>query len=386
MNKEKKNIAILGSTGSIGKQALRIIDAYPDFLQVELLTANNNTDELIEQAIRYKPNTVVIANSDHYKKVNEALFHHDIKVFAGEDALKQSVENENIDLVLNALVGFSGFLPTISAIKAGKKIALANKESLVVGGEYINELMKSSSSTIIPVDSEHSAIYQCLVGELGNEIDKVYLTASGGPFLGYSEEQLKGVTKKQALNHPKWKMGNKITIDSATLMNKGFEVIEAKWLFGLEAEQIEVVIHPQSIIHSLVKFNDGSLKAQLGVPDMIIPIQYAFFFPERKATQTADFDFTKNTEFTFAKPDMKIFRNLALAYECLKTGGNFPCALNAANEIAISAFLDERISFLQMPVIIEKCLEDIDLIEKPTLEDYILTDRLSRELAQNIIN
>lgn len=385
MDEKKQNIAVLGSTGSIGKQALAIIDTYSDLLQVELLTANNNAEELIQQAIKFKPNTVVIGNKEHYHQLNNALSSHDIKVFAGEDALHQSIENETIDLVLNSLVGFSGFLPTINAVKAGKKIALANKESLVVGGELINELIKSSKSNIIPVDSEHSAIFQCLVGELGNEINKIYLTASGGPFLGYTTEQLKGVTRSQALNHPNWEMGNKITIDSATLMNKGFEVIEAKWLFGLEDDQIEVVIHPQSIIHSFVKFYDGSLKAQLGVPDMIIPIQYAFFYPERKPTNTIDFDFTENTELTFAKPDMKIFRNLALAYECLKTGGNFPCALNAANEIAVSAFLEERISFLQMPEIIEKCLEKIELIEKPSLDDYILTDKLSRELAQKFI-
>lgn len=381
MEIQKKHIAILGSTGSIGKQTLEIIAAFPEYFVVEVLTANKNADLLIEQALKYKPGSVVIAGKEHYPKIEKALWSRGIKVFAGKDSLEQILESDTIDIVLNALVGFSGFLPTCSAIKNGKAVALANKESLVVGGALIKEMQRTHKSRIIPVDSEHSAILQCLIGEELNPVKKVILTASGGPFRNYTQGSLKTVTPEQALQHPKWNMGNKITIDSATMMNKGFEVIEAKWLFDLQADQIEVIIHPQSIIHSMVQFGDGALKAQLGLPDMKTAIQYALFFPLRMKSESREFHFAEHAELTFEPPDLKIFRNLALAYEAMNEGGNIPCAMNAANEIAVEAFLNKKIGFLEISGIIEKCIKKINKTAHPTLDDYISTNQEARKLA-----
>jgi 1-deoxy-D-xylulose-5-phosphate reductoisomerase len=381
----KKNIAILGSTGSIGTQALEVISAHPDAFEVEMLTAQNNAALLIEQARKFKPNVVVIANDDHYLQVKEALANEDVKVYAGEKALADVVQMDTIDLVLTALVGYSGLRPTIKAIEAGKTIALANKETLVVAGDLITRLAREKGVNIYPVDSEHSAIFQCIVGEFHNKIEKIILTASGGPFRGKRKEELIQVTKAQALKHPNWTMGAKVTIDSATLMNKGLEVIEAKWLFGLKAEQVEVVVHPQSIIHSLVQFEDGSLKAQLGLPDMKLPIQFAMSFPERLKSDFPRFDFTNYPSLTFEKPDTETFRNLALAFEALGKGGNMPCVLNAANEVAVAGFLKDTVGFLEISDIVERCLMKIDYVLNPSYEDYVNTDKETRARAQEMI-
>jgi len=381
----KKKIAILGSTGSIGTQALQVIEEHSDLYEAYVLTANNRVDELIEQARKFKPEAVVIANDAKYNQLKEALADLPIKVYGGEEALCQIVTDENIDMVLTAMVGYAGLKPTMNAIRARKAIALANKETLVVAGELVNELAQQYGTPILPVDSEHSAVFQCLAGEIGNPIDKVILTASGGPFRTYTLEQLATVTKAQALKHPNWDMGAKITIDSASMMNKGFEVIEAKWLFGVQPEQIEVVVHPQSIIHSMVQFEDSSIKAQLGLPDMRLPIQYAFSYPDRLCASFPRLDFKTCTQLTFEQPDTKRFRNLALAYEALDKGGNMPCIINAANEVVVSAFLNDRISFLGMSDVIEKCMQQVSFIEKPTYEDYVATDKLTRIMANELI-
>ena len=386
MDHTKKHIAILGSTGSIGTQALEVIAAHPEAFQVEVLTAQNNADLLIEQAKKFNPNAVVIVNEDSYQKVKEALLPLNIKVYAGENALASVVQMDTIDLVLTALVGYSGLKPTLKAIEAGKNIALANKETLVVAGELVTQLAKSKGVNIFPVDSEHSAIFQCLVGEFHNPIEKIILTASGGPFRGKKRNELMQVTKAQALKHPNWTMGAKVTIDSATLMNKGLEVIEAKWLFGLKTEQVEVVVHPQSIVHSLIQFEDGSIKAQLGLPDMRLPIQFAMSYPERLKSDFPRFDFANFPALTFEKPDTETFRNLALAFEALARGGNMPCVLNAANEVAVAEFLQDRIGFLEMADVVERCLEKMDYIACPTLEDYMSTDRETRIKAKELIN
>lgn len=374
-----KGIAILGSTGSIGRQALEVIEANSHLFRVEVLTAQNNASLLIEQAVRFRPQIVVITNSKHYETVYQALKHYNIEVLTGNESLNFVVQNEKIHIVLTALVGFAGLLPTIEAIKARKTIALANKETLVVAGKLITQLAEKHQVPIIPVDSEHSAIFQCLVGEQHNKIEKIILTASGGPFRGKKRNELQHVTPKQALKHPNWSMGAKITIDSATLMNKGLEVIEAKWLFGLENHQIEVIIHPQSIIHSLVQFEDGSIKAQMGLPDMKLPIQYALTFPHRASSNFPRFDFSQYPCLSFEEPDTETFPNLTLAYQALAMGGNAPCILNAANEVAVNDFLAEKISFLQITDYIETCLQTVDFIANPTLEDLIETDRLTRQ-------
>jgi len=381
----KKNVAILGSTGSIGTQTLEVIRSHPEKFQVEVLTAQNNADLLIRQAIDFQPNCVVIANESLYEKVRDVLLPLGIKVFAGEKALSDVVTMESIDIVLTALVGYSGLIPTMKAIEAGKAIALANKETLVVEGELVTKLAREKGVNIYPVDSEHSAIFQCLVGEFHNPIEKIILTASGGPFRGKDREFLGSVTKAQALKHPNWDMGAKITIDSASLMNKGLEVIEAKWLFGLSKEQIEVVVHPQSIIHSLIQFEDGSIKAQLGLPDMRIPIQFALSYPDRLKADFPRFDFARYPNLTFEQPDIETFRNLGLAYEALAKGGNSPCILNAANEIVVAAFLREDIGFLEMSDIIAEAMAKADFVNNPTLEDYINTDKMSRIITQELI-
>ncbi len=380
-----KKIAVLGSTGSIGTQALEVIKNHPDEFEVEVLTSRNNADLLIKQAIEFNPNSVVISNKENYIKVKEALLPHDIKVFAGEESLTDITELESVDMVLVALVGFSGLKPTIRAIEYGKQIALATKEVLVVAGDIVTKLAREKGVNIYPVDSEHSAIFQCIAGEFNNRIEKIYLTASGGPFRGKRKEDLLKVTKEEALNHPNWNMGAKVSIDSATLMNKGLEVIEAKWLFNLNLSQIEVIVHPQSIIHSIVQFEDGSMKAQMGLPNMKLPILYALSYPKRLKTDFKRFNFINYPQLTFEQPDTKNFRNLALAYDALYKGGNIPCVLNAANEMAVDEFLKGRISFLKMSDIIEKCIKTTRFIEKPTLEDYILTDKMTREKALSYI-
>lgn len=379
--REKKSIAILGSTGSIGTQALEVVAANPESFQVEVLTAQTNADLLIEQAKKFKPNAVVIVNEDHYQKVKAALVPLDVKVFAGENALASVVQMDTIDLVITALVGFAGLKPTLNAIEAGKNIALANKETLVVAGELVTQLAQQKGVNIYPIDSEHSAIFQCLVGEFHNPIEKIILTASGGPFRGKKRDELAHVTKAQALKHPNWTMGAKVTIDSATLMNKGLEVIEAKWLFGLKPAQVEVVVHPQSIVHSLVQFQDGSMKAQLGLPDMRLPIQFAMSFPQRLKSEFPRFDFGNFPALTFEKPDTETFRNLALAFDALTRGGNMPCVLNAANEVAVAEFLKDRIGFLEMSEVVERCLAKMVYIANPTLEDYVSTDKETRIMA-----
>jgi 1-deoxy-D-xylulose-5-phosphate reductoisomerase len=380
-----KKIAILGSTGSIGTQALEVIAAHPNKLQVEVLTAQNNTSLLIEQAKKFHPNVVVIGNEDLYQQVNEALTPHHIKVYAGEKALASVVEMDSIDLVLTALVGYAGLKPTIHAIQAGKNIALANKETLVVAGALITQLAREKGVNIYPVDSEHSAIFQCMVGEFHNKIEKIILTASGGPFRGQKKADLRAVTKAQALKHPNWTMGAKVTIDSATLMNKGLEVIEAKWLFGLKTEQVEVLVHPQSIVHSMVQFEDGSIKAQMGLPDMRLPIQFALTYPDRLQSNFPRFDFANYPALTFEKPDTETFRNLALAFEALNKGGNMPCVLNAANEVAVEAFLKDRIGFLEMSELVERCLGKMDYIANPKYEDYVHTDSETRLKALEMV-
>jgi 1-deoxy-D-xylulose-5-phosphate reductoisomerase len=382
----KKRIAILGSTGSIGKQALEVIAAHPDTLEVEVITAQNNAALLVEQAKLFKPNAVVISNETHYSLVKEQLASEDIKVYTGENALSSIVQMETIDLVLTALVGYCGLKPTIKAIEAGKNIALANKETLVVAGELVTQLARQKGVNIYPVDSEHSAIFQCLVGEFHNKIEKVILTASGGPFRGKKVDELKNVTRAQALKHPNWDMGAKVTIDSATLMNKGLEVIEAKWLFGLKSSQVEVVVHPQSIIHSFVQFEDGSVKAQLGLPDMRLPIQFAMTYPERRKSNFPRFNIGDYPSLTFEKPDTETFRNLALAFEALNRSGNMPCVLNAANEVAVAEFLNDRISFLDMSRLVERCLEKMDYIKTPSYDDYVYTDKETRIKAFEIVN
>ncbi|MDP4271588.1 MAG: 1-deoxy-D-xylulose-5-phosphate reductoisomerase [Bacteroidota bacterium] len=382
---KKKQLAILGSTGSIGTQALEVVAENSELYEIYALTANNNVDLLIEQARQFQPEAVIIANTEKYGELKEALKDLPIKIYAGNEAIAQIVESEPIDMVLTAMVGFSGLQPTIQAIRAGKAIALANKETLVVAGELINELGLKHRTPILPVDSEHSAIFQCLVGEADNKVEKIILTASGGPFRTTPIEQLAHVTKHQALKHPNWDMGAKITIDSATMMNKGFEVIEAKWLFDLKPEEIEVVVHPQSIIHSMVQFEDGGIKAQMGMPDMKLPISYAFSFPKRLASKSPRVDWKTCTEFTFEQPDLKKFRNLAFAYEAMATGGNMPCILNAANEIVVAAFLQEKIGFLQMSDIIEKTMQKASFIQHPGYEDYIATDSEARAIAQSLL-
>ena len=377
----KKKIAILGSTGSIGTQALDVIAANNDLFEVEVLTAQSNADLLIEQAVKFRPNVVVIGEETLYDKVNAALDTLDIKVYCGQKSLASVVENESVHTVLTALVGYSGLIPTINAIKAGKHIALANKETLVVAGEIVTKLAIENKVDILPVDSEHSAIFQCLVGEYINPIEKIILTASGGPFRGKNRAFLENVKKEQALKHPNWDMGAKITIDSASMMNKGLEVIEAKWLFDLNHDQIDVIVHPQSIVHSLVQFEDGSIKAQLGLPDMKLPIQYALGFPRRLKSDFPRFDFINYPNLTFEKPDLETFRNLGLAFEALKKGGNMPCILNAANEVAVDAFLKDKIGFLEMSDIIEYCMQTINFIAKPSLVDYVETDKATRQAA-----
>ncbi|WP_080238198.1 1-deoxy-D-xylulose-5-phosphate reductoisomerase [Spirosoma rigui] len=378
---QQRKLAILGSTGSIGTQAVEVVKAYPDQFQVEVLTTNNNADLLIQQAVELKPNVVVICNEDRYDQVFSALDPLGIKVYAGAAAIASVVQMDTVDMVLTAMVGYSGLLPTIRAIEAGKAIALANKETLVVAGELITRLAAQKGINIYPVDSEHSAIFQCLVGEFHNPIEKIILTASGGPFRGKSKEFLSTVTKAQALKHPNWTMGAKITIDSATLMNKGLEVIEAKWLFNLKPAQIDVVVHPQSIVHSLVQFEDGSLKAQMGLPDMRLPIQFALGYPNRLKSDFPRFNFVDYPSLTFEQPDMETFRNLKLAFEALDRGGNAPCIVNAANEIAVDAFLNDRIGFLEISEIIESCLAKATFVREPGYDDYVLTDEETRRLA-----
>lgn len=378
----KKGIAILGSTGSIGTQALEVIEQFPEKFELVALTANRNADLLIEQALKYKPNTVVIVDESQYQKVKNTLWEHDIKVYAGMDSLNQVVEMTEIETVLTATVGYSGLLPTINAINAGKNIALANKETLVVAGEIITKLAQEKGVNIYPVDSEHSAIFQCLAGNFDNKIEKLILTASGGPFRGKSLEELKSVTREQALKHPNWDMGAKITIDSASLMNKGLEVIEAKWLFGIPASKIEVVVHPQSIVHSAVQFEDSSILAQMGIPSMKVPIQYALTYPERPKSNFERFSFFDYPNLTFEKPDMETFKNLKLAFEVIEQGGNAACVLNAANEITNQAFLDGKISFLEIGDINEKTIHKTTFVTQPTLQDYIATNEEARRIAQ----
>lgn len=381
---EKKKIAILGSTGSIGTQALQVIEEHSDLYEAYVLTANNRVELLIEQARRFMPEAVVIANEDKYEVLRDALADLPVKVYAGADALCQIVQERPVDVVLTAMVGFAGLKPTISAIKAGKAIALANKETLVVAGELINRLANDYHADIIPVDSEHSAIFQCLAGEV-SPVEKIILTASGGPFRTFSREQLAMVTKAQALKHPNWSMGAKITIDSASMMNKGFEVIEAKWLFGVEPGQIQVVVHPQSIVHSAVQFADGAVKAQLGVPDMRVPIQYAFSYPLRLQSSFERLDLFRIGTLTFEEPDTCRFRNLALAYEALYEGGNMPCIVNAANEVVNRAFLEGRIGFLQMSDVIANTMREASFIKEPTYEDYLQTDAEARRIAAEYV-
>ena len=380
---KKKQIAILGSTGSIGTQALKVIEEHPDLYEAYALTANNQVELLAEQARKFMPAAVVIANEAKYLALKEMLADLPIQVYAGADALCEIVEAKPIDVVLASMVGYAGLRPTMNAIRAGKAIALANKETLVVAGGLINALAQQYKTPILPVDSEHSAIFQCL--EPSNALEKVILTASGGPFRKFTMEQLQHVTKEQALKHPNWEMGAKITIDSATMMNKGFEVIEAKWLFGVRPDQIEVVVHPQSIIHSMVQYEDGAVKAQLGMPDMRLPIQYAFSYPQRIKASFDRLDFSKMTELTFEQPDTNRFRCLALAYEALNRGGNMACIVNAANEVVVSAFLKDRISFLRMSEVIEQSMAKVSFIQTPTYEDYVATDAEARRVAESLI-
>jgi len=380
MNK-KKGIAILGSTGSIGTQALEVIVAYPDYFDLQVITAHKNVDLLIEQALKFRPNSVVISDESQYKKLKDALWQEEIHVYCGEDALCQVVESTEVDTVLTALVGYAGLRPTISAINAKKSIALANKETLVVAGALITQLAKERGVNIYPVDSEHSAIFQCLTGEFHNPIEKIYLTASGGPFRGYSIDQLSKVTLEQALKHPNWSMGAKITIDSATLMNKGLEVIEAKWLFNLKSEQIDVIVHPQSIVHSLVQFEDGSMKAQMGLPDMKLAIQYALTYPARLKTNFPRFNFMDYPSLTFEQADRKVFKNLDLAYRVMNMQGTAACALNAANEVAVAAFLENKISFLAISDLNEHVVEEMTNILSPKYDDFVAIDLAAREIT-----
>lgn len=377
----KKRIALIGCTGSIGTQTLEVISQHPEKFELSLMSANNNADLLIEQALKFSPNTVVITNEQHYKKVEEVLWKEDIKTFAGAKALEDAVQMDEIDLVVAGIVGYAGLMPVIKAIEAGKNIALANKETLVVAGEIITKLAREKGVNIYPIDSEHSAIFQCLSGEWENKIEKIILTASGGPFRGYSTEQLRTVSKTQALNHPQWQMGEKITIDSATMMNKGLEVIEAKWLFNLNPDQIEVIVHPESIIHSMIQFEDGAIKAQMGLPDMKLPILYALSYPKRLKSDFKRFSFSDYSAFTFEAVDLDVFSCLKLAYSVIQTGGNLPAALNAINEIAVSKFLNDEIQFHQISEINEVVLDKMDFVKQPSLEDLIETDVKSRALA-----
>ena len=386
MNEIKKRIiAILGSTGSIGTQTLQVVEEHPDKFEVYAITANTRVDELIQQARKFMPEAVVIADESKYTKLKEALADLPIKVYGGYESICQIVESGPIDIVVTAMVGFSGLRPTINAIKAGKAIALANKETMVVAGEMINELAMKHQTPILPVDSEHSAIFQCLAGEMHNKVEKLILTASGGPFRTFTKEQLEHVTREQALKHPNWSMGAKITIDSASMMNKGFEVMEAKWLFGVGAEDIEVVVHPQSVIHSMVQFGDGAIKAQLGTPDMRLPIMYALTYPVRLSSSFDRIDWNTLKELTFEKPDLELFPNLRHAYTALAEGGNIPCVVNAANEICVAAFLEERIKFTDMPKLIERAMEKATYILKPTLDDYLETDKEIRAMVKSWI-
>lgn len=381
---KKRQLAILGSTGSIGTQALEVVSEHSDLFEVYALTANNQVDLLINQARKYMPEVVVIANERKYPELKEALEDLPIKVWAGADAIAQMVQSEPIDMVLTAMVGYSGLRPTISAIKAGKAIALANKETLVVAGELIMKLAAEHKVPILPVDSEHSAIFQCLTGAYDNPIEKILLTASGGPFRQKTLEELATVTKAQALKHPNWTMGAKITIDSASMMNKGFEMIEAKWLFDVTPDQVQVVVHPQSVIHSMVQFEDGAVIAQLGIPDMKLPIAYAFSFPTRMRSMAPRLDFNQYSTLTFEEPDMERFRNLAFAFEAARQGGNMPCILNAANEVVVAAFLQDRIGFLQMSDVIERTMRKASFIVNPSYEDYVATDTEARRLAAEL--
>ncbi len=381
-----KNIAILGSTGSIGTQALEVIEGNPALFHAFVLTAHSNADLLVAQALKHRPAYAIICDEGKYQYTKNALANTDVKVLAGIGAIVEIVTDNDIDIVLTAMVGFAGLEPTIAAIKAGKDIALANKETLVVAGELITALAQKHGVKILPVDSEHSAIFQCLVGEENNPVEKIILTASGGPFRGKDLEFLSRVVREDALKHPNWVMGAKITIDSATLMNKGLEVIEAKWLFGLKTDQIDVIVHPQSIIHSMVQFEDGSVKAQMGLPDMKLPIQYAFAYPERLKNEFKRLDFVNYPNLTFEKADTKTFRNLAIAYEALDKGGNMPCIVNAANEIAVKGFLESNIGFLAMSNLIERCMEKMAYIAQPGIDDYLNTDKETRIFAQDLIN
>jgi 1-deoxy-D-xylulose-5-phosphate reductoisomerase len=381
----KKRIAVFGSTGSIGTQALEVISNYPDIFEVEILTAQTNEKLLIEQALKFLPNAVVIGDESKYEAVKAALIPKDIKVFTGESALEEVADFDSYDMMVAAIVGFAGLKPTLKAVEKGKAIALANKETLVVAGDIVMQLAVEKRVPVIPVDSEHSAIFQCLIGETRNKIEKIILTASGGPFLGKKPNFLVNVKRHHALQHPNWNMGAKITVDSATLMNKGLEMIEAKWLFNLSPDQIQVIIHPQSIVHSMVQFEDGSVKAQLGLPDMKLPIQYALTFPHRVANKTPRPDFRKIASLTFEEPDIKTFRNLSLATLALEKGGNLPCILNAANEIAVWAFLNNRIGFLDITAVVEKAMQKIEFIEKPNLSDYFESDGEARNFAASLI-
>lgn len=380
-----KNIAILGSTGSIGTQALEVIRHNPDRFRAYVLTANSNAELLIKQALEFNPEYVVIAEQSKLDEVKSALRNKNIKVLSGQEELCATLERPEISLVLTAMVGFAGLIPTLAAIRAGKDIALANKETLVVAGELVTSLAKQHGVKILPVDSEHSAIFQCLAGEEQNPIEKIYLTASGGPFRGKDREYLATIGRKEALKHPNWVMGAKITIDSASLMNKGLEVIEAKWLFDLDVSQIDVIVHPQSIVHSLVQFRDGSMKAQMGLPDMKLPIQYAMAYPERIENTFPRFNFTDFPNLSFEQADKTTFRNLALAFDALNAGGNMPCVINAANEVVVAEFLKDRIGFLKMSDIIEQCMSEITFISDPSLDDYLESDRITRILAQELV-
>jgi 1-deoxy-D-xylulose-5-phosphate reductoisomerase len=382
----KKRIAILGSTGSIGTQALKVVSAHPNLFEVEVLTANSNCDALIRQSVEFRPNAVVIGKKNCYQKVSDALKDFPIKVWAGEDALSYAAAMESVDLVLSAMVGFSGLVPTLRALEAGKPVALANKESLVIAGELMMAAAVQHNTRIIPVDSEHSAIFQCLVGEHPASVEKIFLTASGGPFRGKGTNELHHVTREDALAHPNWKMGSKITVDSASMMNKGLEVIEARWLFDLAPSQIEVIIHPQSVIHSIVQFIDGSMKVQMGLPDMKLPILYAMSYPHRISSEFRRFSFTEYPTLTFEPPDMKVFRNLGLAYRALQAGGNLPCILNAANEAAVAAFLDNRVSFLQMSDIIEHCMQQVAFLPAPGLPELISSHHATIDEAAGYIS
>lgn len=384
-NIKKNRLAILGSTGSIGTQGLDVVAAHPELFEVEVLSAHSNHELLIKQAVQFQPNAVVVTDEAKYETVKQALGQHPIKVFSGPEALNDVVQWDTVDTVLTAIVGFAGLQSTLAAVGAGKRIALANKETLVVAGEMVMQLAAQKGAAIVPVDSEHSAIFQCLVGEGWDKIEKIILTASGGPFLGRKPNYLVNVKASHALQHPNWTMGAKITIDSATLMNKGLEMIEAKWLFGLDNEQIEVVVHPQSIIHSLVQFIDGSLKAQMGLPDMKLPIQYALAYPRRIKNEFKRFDFKDFAKLTFEAPDYKTFRNLALAKDSMYKGGNMPCVLNAANEVVVHSFLQNKVSFIEMSDIIGKVMEQTDFVEQPTLEDFIQSDKQARAYAGELV-